>query len=157
MLPWRSIFRLPSLATAICEIASSVRCRIRGCHRIALSSRSRSPCCLKAVEKNTKILRASSHWASKSFLMILETGYSSLLYLSMFAFDKVKIDRSFVSQMSNRPDCAAIVRSIIGLGQDLNMTTVAEERRNGEATGDATFSRLLGGTGLSFRAPSAGE
>jgi len=44
----------------------------------------------------------------------------------MFAFSKVKIDRSFVSEMSERSDCAAIACSIINLGQNLNMTTVAE-------------------------------
>jgi EAL domain-containing protein (putative c-di-GMP-specific phosphodiesterase class I) len=44
----------------------------------------------------------------------------------MFAFNKVKIDRSFVSEMNVRPDCAAIVSSIINLGQNLDMTTVAE-------------------------------
>jgi len=44
----------------------------------------------------------------------------------MFAFNKVKIDRLFVSEMSGRPDCAAIVCSIINLSQNLNMTTVAE-------------------------------
>jgi EAL domain-containing protein (putative c-di-GMP-specific phosphodiesterase class I) len=54
------------------------------------------------------------------------TGYSSLTYLSMFAFDKVTIDRSFVSKMVDRTDCAAIVCSIINLGRNLNMTTVAE-------------------------------
>ena len=81
---------------------------------------------LESSEKNLRILASLKELGVKIALDDFGTGYSSLSYLSMFAFDKVKIDRSFVSQMSGRPDCAAIVCSIINLGQNLNMTTVAE-------------------------------
>ena len=54
------------------------------------------------------------------------TGYSSLSYLRKFPFDKIKIDQSFVREMVTRPDCEAIVNSIIGLASDLGMTTIAE-------------------------------
>ncbi|OQW57190.1 MAG: diguanylate cyclase [Proteobacteria bacterium SG_bin9] len=54
------------------------------------------------------------------------TGYSSLSYLRSFPFDKIKIDRSFVRDLASRPDCAAIVRAISGLGRSLNITTTAE-------------------------------
>jgi diguanylate cyclase (GGDEF)-like protein/PAS domain S-box-containing protein len=54
------------------------------------------------------------------------TGYSSLSYLRSFPFDKIKIDQSFVREMSSRADCLAIVRSIASLGASLGMTTVAE-------------------------------
>ncbi|WP_375454235.1 putative bifunctional diguanylate cyclase/phosphodiesterase [uncultured Methylobacterium sp.] len=54
------------------------------------------------------------------------TGYSSLSYLRSFPFDKIKIDRSFVSDLSGRPDGNAIIRAIAGLGRSLGMTTVAE-------------------------------
>jgi EAL domain-containing protein (putative c-di-GMP-specific phosphodiesterase class I) len=54
------------------------------------------------------------------------TGYSSLSYLRMFPFDKIKIDRSFVSELSNRADCAAIVCAVTGLGRGLNILTTAE-------------------------------
>jgi diguanylate cyclase (GGDEF)-like protein len=81
---------------------------------------------LESSEKNLKILASLKALGVKIVLDDFGTGYSSLSYLSMFAFDKVKIDRSFVSEMSDRPDCAAIVCSIINLGHNLNMTTVAE-------------------------------
>ncbi|QTD57528.1 putative bifunctional diguanylate cyclase/phosphodiesterase [Parasphingorhabdus cellanae] len=54
------------------------------------------------------------------------TGYSSLNYLRSFPFDKIKIDRCFVSEIDTREDCRAIIRSVINLAQNLGMTTTAE-------------------------------
>ena len=54
------------------------------------------------------------------------TGYSSLSYLRSFPFDKIKIDQSFVRELSTRADCLAIVQSITRLGATLRMTTTAE-------------------------------
>ncbi len=54
------------------------------------------------------------------------TGYSSLSYLRSFPFDKIKIDQSFVREMSTRSDCVKIVRSISALGASLGMETTAE-------------------------------
>jgi EAL domain-containing protein (putative c-di-GMP-specific phosphodiesterase class I) len=54
------------------------------------------------------------------------TGYSSLSYLRSFPFDKIKIDRSFVHEMVERPDCIAIVRAVAGLGASLGIATTAE-------------------------------
>jgi diguanylate cyclase (GGDEF)-like protein/PAS domain S-box-containing protein len=54
------------------------------------------------------------------------TGYSSLSYLRSFPFDKIKIDRSFVRDIADRPDSVAIVRAISGLGRSLNISTTAE-------------------------------
>ena len=47
-------------------------------------------------------------------------------YLVTFPFDKIKIDQSFIHDLSNREDCAAIVRAVTSLGQSLHMTTTAE-------------------------------
>ncbi|MGZ5828138.1 MAG: EAL domain-containing protein, partial [Xanthobacteraceae bacterium] len=54
------------------------------------------------------------------------TGYSSLSYLQRFPFDKIKIDRSFVANLTSRPDCAAIVCAVTGLARALDITTTAE-------------------------------
>ncbi len=54
------------------------------------------------------------------------TGYSSLSYLRMFPFDKIKIDRSFVHELSRDSDCASIVSAVAGLGRSLRIATVAE-------------------------------
>jgi EAL domain-containing protein (putative c-di-GMP-specific phosphodiesterase class I) len=54
------------------------------------------------------------------------TGYSSLSYLQKFPFDKIKIDRSFVSNVQSNPQSATIIRAVIGLGRGLNLPIVAE-------------------------------
>ena len=54
------------------------------------------------------------------------TGYSSLGYLRRFPFDKIKIDRSFIADLSTSADAQAIVRAIIGLGRALGIHVNAE-------------------------------
>lgn len=54
------------------------------------------------------------------------TGYSSLSYLQRFPFDGLKIDRSFVMSMMQSSEKAALVRSIVALGQTLNLHVIAE-------------------------------
>jgi diguanylate cyclase (GGDEF)-like protein len=54
------------------------------------------------------------------------TGYSSLSYLRSFPFDKLKIDRSFVTPIADDPSAAAIVKVIVDLARALNMETTAE-------------------------------
>jgi EAL domain-containing protein (putative c-di-GMP-specific phosphodiesterase class I) len=54
------------------------------------------------------------------------TGYSSLSYLRSFPFDKIKIDRSFVRDVTASENGAAIVRAIAGLGASLGMEITAE-------------------------------
>ena len=54
------------------------------------------------------------------------TGYSSLSYLRSFPFDKIKIDQSFVREMGQKADCAAIIRAVTGLCSSLGVTATAE-------------------------------
>ena len=54
------------------------------------------------------------------------TGYSSLSYLRKFPFDKIKIDRSFISGLPGDNESIAIVRAVAGLAANLNMTATAE-------------------------------
>ncbi|MHC2274877.1 diguanylate cyclase (GGDEF)-like protein/PAS domain S-box-containing protein [Bradyrhizobium diazoefficiens] len=54
------------------------------------------------------------------------TGYSSLSYLQSFPFDKIKIDRSFISNFEATPQSAEIVRAVLSLAHALNIPVIAE-------------------------------
>jgi EAL domain-containing protein (putative c-di-GMP-specific phosphodiesterase class I) len=54
------------------------------------------------------------------------TGYSSLSYLQSFPFDKIKIDRSFITNLGDNPQSATIVRAVIGLARSLDLPVIAE-------------------------------
>jgi len=54
------------------------------------------------------------------------TGYSSLNYVRCFPFDKIKIDQSFVRDLTTRDDAIAIVRAVTNLAGSLGMRTTAE-------------------------------
>jgi predicted signal transduction protein with EAL and GGDEF domain len=54
------------------------------------------------------------------------TGYSSLIYLRRFAFDKIKIDRSFLEYMETTGESAILVHSVVHLGRALGLRVCAE-------------------------------
>lgn len=54
------------------------------------------------------------------------TGYSCLYHLKSLPFDELKVDRSFVSSMTMERESRKIVAAVVGLGQSLGLTTVAE-------------------------------
>jgi diguanylate cyclase (GGDEF)-like protein len=60
------------------------------------------------------------------------TGYSSLSYIMQLPVTELKIDRSFVSHMSDHPDLKTIVRSTIELGHSLGLKVVAEGVEDGK-------------------------
>jgi EAL domain-containing protein (putative c-di-GMP-specific phosphodiesterase class I) len=54
------------------------------------------------------------------------TGYSSLQYLQRFPFDKIKIDRSFVKEVTRNSSSASIIRAVVSIAADRDMITTAE-------------------------------
>lgn len=68
-------------------------------------------------------------------------GYSSLIYLRRFAFDKIKIDRSFLESMEFSGESSIIVRSIVDLGRSLGLVVTAEGIETEE---QARFLRSIG-------------
>ena len=54
------------------------------------------------------------------------TGFSSLSYLQMFKFDKIKIDQSFVRRLEENLDSLTIIRAIVNLGHNLGLSVTAE-------------------------------
>jgi PAS domain S-box-containing protein len=85
------------------------------------------------------------------------TAYSSLLHLQALPFDELKVDRSFVGSMTERRQSRKIVAAVIGLGQTLGLTTVAE---GVETEHQARLLRWLGcdsGQGWLYGKPIAGD
>ncbi|GEM_PF-2791506 len=72
------------------------------------------------------VLRQLKGFGMKIALDDFGTGFSSLEYLNIFPFDKVKIDKSFIWNMKDSPHATAIVKSITNLGEMLRFEVLAE-------------------------------
>jgi diguanylate cyclase (GGDEF)-like protein len=81
---------------------------------------------LQRSEKNVSALNELRGLGISIALDDFGTGYSSLSYLRMFPFNKIKIDKSFVSGLSQMDVCAAIVCAVANLGRSLDIITTAE-------------------------------
>jgi predicted signal transduction protein with EAL and GGDEF domain len=81
---------------------------------------------LEETEATLKTLHQLRGFGVRVSLDDFGTGYSSLSYLRSFPFDKIKIDRSFVGEVTASANGAAIVRAIAGLGASLGMEITAE-------------------------------
>ncbi|MDB5699543.1 MAG: diguanylate cyclase domain protein, partial [Alphaproteobacteria bacterium] len=81
---------------------------------------------LESSEETLAVLHSLRSLGIKIALDDFGTGYSSLSYLQSFPFDKIKIDRSFIQELLNRPGASAIVQAIIDLAHALGMETTAE-------------------------------
>jgi diguanylate cyclase len=73
-----------------------------------------------------EILRALKGLGVRIALDDFGTGYSSLSYMKRFPIDSLKIDQSFVRDMTTDSDDASIVSAVINMGRSLNMRVVAE-------------------------------
>ena len=85
---------------------------------------------LEATDHTISILDSIRAMGFKTALDDFGTRYSSLAYLCNFKFDKIKIDRSFVSRMSEDDTSRTIVQSVVKLGRALGMDIVAEGVEN---------------------------
>lgn len=85
------------------------------------------------------------------------TGYSSLSYLHRFPVDILKIDRSFISQMSPLNDDSEIVRTIVTLAHTLGLDVIAEGIENRDSLHELELLRCKYGQGYFFSEPVNGE
>lgn len=85
------------------------------------------------------------------------TGYSSLSQLRTLPFDRIKIDRSFVSSINDSPESVTIIQSIISLGQGLGLPIVAEGIETEEVLARMREMGSLTGQGYLYGYPESAE
>ena len=77
-------------------------------------------------EESVNILKQLSQMGVLVSVDDFGTGYSSMSYLQRFPIDKLKIDRTFISDVTSSNDDASIVSAIVSLGHTLNLKVIAE-------------------------------
>jgi len=81
------------------------------------------------VEDDERVLRIMRALKAQNISIALDdfgTGYSSLSYLRRFPFDKIKIDRSFIEQLTTESSAQAIMEAILLMGRGLDLDVIAE-------------------------------
>lgn len=78
------------------------------------------------MERTTHILRQLKALGVSIAMDDFGTGYSSLSTLRAFPFDKIKLDRSFMSELDGGPQSSAIIRAVLALGESLAIPVLAE-------------------------------
>lgn len=81
---------------------------------------------LNGNEDNLRILEALHDMGITLAIDDFGTGYSALGYITRFPIDTIKIDRSFINDITSNPESAELVRAIISLASSLRMELVAE-------------------------------
>jgi EAL domain-containing protein (putative c-di-GMP-specific phosphodiesterase class I) len=114
-------FRMPGLDTAIAAIVAEA-----GIEAGLLEVELTESLLMHDPEETVKTLGNLERYGVRLAVDDFGTGYSSLMYLKRFPIDSLKIDRAFVSDATNNPEDAAIVRAIIDLGHSLGLKVVAE-------------------------------
>jgi len=87
---------------------------------------------LSYADMTSSVIRELSNLGVKFAIDDFGTGYSSLSYLRRFCVDKLKIDRSFISELAIKPDDAAIATAIISMSKSLKLSVIAEGVENEE-------------------------
>ncbi len=81
---------------------------------------------MRNTEETARRLRSIKDLGVRVAIDDFGTGYSSLAHLQRFPVDALKIDRSFISQLSGNPEREALIRTLVQLGKALSIETLAE-------------------------------
>ena len=112
---------------------------------------------MRDTRETLAILQRLRNLGTKLAMDDFGTGYSSLGYLQKFRFDKIKIDRSFISRLGQDPNAEAIVRAVVGMTKALGIRANAE---GVETSAQAAVLRALGcseAQGYLYSRPISGE
>jgi EAL domain-containing protein (putative c-di-GMP-specific phosphodiesterase class I) len=110
---------------------------------------------MKRAELTASILSALREKGVRVAIDDFGTGYSSLSYLRKFPLDVLKIDQSFIRQLSTTPDETSIVSAIINIGRSLNLRLIAEGIETPEQLAFLQASQCDEGQGYLFGQPMA--
>jgi diguanylate cyclase (GGDEF)-like protein/PAS domain S-box-containing protein len=110
---------------------------------------------MEHADSTTSLLRALKIMGVRLALDDFGTGYSSLSYLRQFPIDVLKIDQSFVCQMTANPDDATIVIAAIGMGKNLKQNVIAEGVETREQLAFLQSQHCAEGQGNLFSHPLA--
>jgi EAL domain-containing protein (putative c-di-GMP-specific phosphodiesterase class I) len=112
---------------------------------------------MQDAESTDSVLHALSDLGVKLAIDDFGTGYSSLSYLRQFPIDTLKIDQSFVNQMTSNPDDATIASTVIGMGKSLKLRVIAEGVETPEQYAFLLAQHCDEGQGYYFSRPLAAE
>jgi len=108
---------------------------------------------LVSSEATLEVLHGLRSLGTRIALDDFGTGYSSLSYLQSFPFDKIKIDRSFIQALTDRPGAAAIIKAITDLAGALGMETTAEGVEDSEQLAQLKAQGCTSAQGFLFSRP----
>jgi diguanylate cyclase (GGDEF)-like protein/PAS domain S-box-containing protein len=114
-------------------------------------------CLLQDSKSTAAVLQALNDLGVGLALDDFGTGYSSLSYLKRFPIDTLKIDQSFVRNITTDADDASIVSAVISMGKSLHMQVVAEGVETQEQLAFLREQSCLYGQGYYFSQPVVAE
>ena len=112
---------------------------------------------MRNAEASDSVLHALSDLGVKLAIDDFGTGYSSLSYLSQFPIDTLKIDQSFVNQITSNPDDATIIGAVISMGKSLKKRVIAEGVETPEQYAFLLKQQCDEGQGFYFGRPVTAE
>lgn len=104
------------------------------------------------VQSNT-LIREFQKIGLKLSIDDFGTGYSSLAYLKKYSFDKIKIDTSFIADVTRSREARAIIHALVGLAAELDMEIVAEGIETETQLGYVTGARCTAAQGFFLGRP----
>lgn len=112
---------------------------------------------MRNAESSMTILRALKDMGLQLAIDDFGTGYSSLSYLNQFPIDVLKIDQSFVRDISSKVSNGAIVNAVINMGASLNQTVIAEGIETQEQLSFLNTHRCNEGQGFFLGSPMTSD